>query len=49
MLREGGLLAFEIGWEQGKAVADILTCAGYSDVRIIKDYGGRDRVVLGVK
>lgn len=49
VLRDGGLLAFEIGWEQGKAVADILTSAGYSDVNIIKDYGGRDRVVLGVK
>ena len=49
VLREGGLLAFEIGWEQGKAVADILTSAGYSDVNIIKDYGGRDRVVTGIK
>lgn len=49
VLRDGGLLAFEIGWEQGAAVADILKGSGYADVKIIKDHGGRDRAVTGFK
>lgn len=49
ILREGGLLAFEIGWEQGEAVKEILERSGYGDVRITKDYAGNDRVVTGIK
>lgn len=48
ILAEGGLIAFEIGFEQGKAVYDILEKSGYSDIKIIKDLGGNDRVVVGV-
>lgn len=48
ILREGGLLAFEIGYEQGEAVSDILEKSGYTDIKIIKDLGGNDRVVIGV-
>ncbi len=46
-LNPGGLLAFEIGYDQGKAVSDILAENGYTNIEIIKDLEGRDRVVLG--
>lgn len=46
-LKEGGLLAFEIGYEQGKAVFEILKENGYANIEIITDIEGRDRVVLG--
>ena len=46
-LNPGGLLAFEIGYDQGKAVSDILVKNGYINVEIIKDLENRDRVVLG--
>ena len=49
ILCDGGLLAFETGWEQGAAVSDILNRSGYENIRIIKDYGGRDRVVCGTR
>lgn len=48
ILAMGGLIAFEIGFEQGEAVADILKKSGYSDIKIIKDLGGNDRVVIGI-
>lgn len=48
ILREGGLLAFEIGYEQGEAVSDILEKSGYTDIKVIKDLGGNDRVVIGL-
>ena len=49
ILKEGGLLAFEIGYRQGEAVAEMLRKSGYSDVKVIKDLGGNDRVVTGIK
>jgi len=49
ILRDGGLIAFEIGFEQGAAVRDILEKSGYKNVTVHKDYGGRDRVVTGLK
>ena len=49
ILRDGGLLAFEIGYRQGEDVADILRKSGFADVKIIKDLGGNDRVVTGIK
>lgn len=49
ILKDGGLLAFEIGFEQGEAVRDILEKSGYSDVSVFKDLAGRNRVVTGIK
>ncbi|MGN0608794.1 MAG: peptide chain release factor N(5)-glutamine methyltransferase [Oscillospiraceae bacterium] len=49
VLKEGGLLAFEIGYEQGEAVSELLRSSGYGDVKVIKDLGGNDRVVTGIK
>ncbi len=48
-LRPGGALAMEIGSDQGAAVAARLTSAGFTDVRVTRDYGGLDRVVSGVR
>ena len=49
ILKDGGLLAFEIGFEQGAAVGDILEKNGYENVSVYRDYAGRDRVVTGIK
>lgn len=45
----GGTLLFEIGYDQGEAVQELMEKAGYIDVKIIKDYAGLDRVVYGQK
>ncbi len=47
-LKKGGMLFFEIGHDQGEAVAQMMEQAGYLEVRVIKDYAGMDRVVSGV-
>ena len=47
-LNLGGRLLMEIGDEQGEAVADILKQAGFSDIRITKDYSGNDRLASAV-
>lgn len=50
VLKPGGLLAMEIGAEQGGAVAKLLTAAGrWHGVEVLPDYGGRDRIALAVK
>lgn len=49
MLKVGGLLAFEIGFDQGREVADILSEYGYKNIEVLPDIEGRDRVVLGNK
>ena len=44
-----GLLAFEIGYDQGEALRKLLSENGYSRVEIIRDLAGLDRVALGWK
>jgi len=46
-LTKDGWLAVEIGWRQGDAVKEIFEDSGFSDVLVIQDLGGRDRVVAG--
>lgn len=46
-LKENGKILFEIGHDQGQAVSDMLTYAGFSDVKVVKDLAGNDRVVVG--
>lgn len=46
-LKKKGFLLLEIGWKQGPSVTSLLLEQGFQGVRIIKDWGGRDRVVLG--
>ncbi len=48
-LELGGYLIFEIGFDQGDAVTEIMKNAGYKDVQCKKDLCGLDRIVLGRK
>lgn len=43
-----GSILFEIGFDQGNDVMKILNKNGFSEIKIIKDLAGFDRVVLGV-
>lgn len=42
-----GMLYFEIGYDQGKQVSDLMREKGFCEVEVIKDYAGLDRVVFG--
>jgi release factor glutamine methyltransferase len=44
-LRPGGHVAVEIGDDQGRDVEDIFSASGLEDIRVIRDYADRDRVV----
>lgn len=44
-LKLGGRLFLEIGFDQGESVSRILADNGYKDIRVIKDYSSKDRVV----
>ena len=46
-LKENGYLLFEIGYDQGQEVQRLMLKAGFSDVTVIKDLAGNDRVVKG--
>jgi len=45
VLEKGGLIAFEIGYDQKKQVEDILLKAGFMNIECIKDLSGNDRVI----
>ena len=47
-LQKNGVLLFEIGYDQGEAVSELMTKAGYSQVVVKKDLAGLDRIVCGV-
>ena len=47
-LKETGKILFEIGNDQGQAVSDMLTYAGFRNVGVIKDLAHNDRVVVGM-
>lgn len=46
-LKPGGMLLFEIGYDQGEAVKRLMEENGFLEVEVKKDYGEQDRVVLG--
>ncbi len=45
-LRADGLLAMEIGCEQGQDLSALVQQAGFSYCKVLKDYAGLDRIVL---
>ena len=45
-LKENGILAYEIGYDQANGVTEILKENGYQNIEIEKDYSGNDRVVI---
>lgn len=47
VLKENGLLAFEIGHDQGEDVSELMKEAGFSNIKLVKDLAGLDRVLLG--
>lgn len=46
-LNPAGMLAFEIGYDQGEAVKELMETQGFSRVEIKKDLAGLDRLVFG--
>lgn len=47
VLEKGGLLAFEIGYDQREEVQDILLKSGFNRTECISDLSGNDRVIIG--
>lgn len=47
-IKDGGILMFEIGYNQGRALVDLTESAGgrVGKAQIFKDYGGNDRVAV---
>jgi len=48
LLKPGGLLAFEIGHDQGRAVGNLMETCGFQTVKCLPDLAGIDRVVTGI-
>lgn len=46
-LTEQGVVALEIGYDQGEAVKEIMRKNGFHEIEVRKDFGGNDRVVIG--
>lgn len=44
-LNDGGILMFEIGFDEAESVSNILQTNGYKNITVIKDFSGNDRVV----
>lgn len=47
-LKSGGMLYFEIGYDQAEAVSELMRAAEFAEINVIKDYAGLDRVVHGI-
>ena len=46
LLRPSGAFLFEIGFDQAKSVTALACAAGFWDCRVVRDYGGNDRVLI---
>lgn len=46
LLRPGGALVLEIGWQQREAVTALLAENGWTDIVCRKDFGGNDRCMI---
>ena len=47
VLNENGILAFEIGYDQGEKVKVLMKKNGFKNIKVIQDLAGLDRVVIG--
>lgn len=47
--KKGGILAFEVGYDQADDVADLMYKSGYINIEILPDLAGIDRVVTGFR
>ncbi len=48
-LAGGGMLFFEIGYDQAQAVSSLMEEAGFLEITVVQDYAGLDRVVYGTR
>lgn len=48
-LKDGGWLFFEIGYDQGEALRVLLQESGYTEIAVIQDLAGLNRVAIGRK
>lgn len=48
-LKPGGILAFEIGYDQGEAVSSLMKNQGYEQIQVVQDLAGLDRCVTGIR
>ncbi|MDI3311524.1 MAG: HemK/PrmC family methyltransferase, partial [Thermoanaerobacterium sp.] len=46
-IKSGGIISFEVGYDEADDVSQILLDGGYGNIEIVKDLQGIDRVVLG--
>ena len=46
-LAGGGMLFFEIGYDQAEEVSSLMKENGFVEINVVKDYAGLDRVVYG--
>ena len=46
LLRPGGALVLEIGWQQRQAVTELLAAGGWADIECRRDFGGNDRCII---
>ena len=47
LLKSGGKLYFEINQKYGKDVSELMQNLGYSEVQVLKDLNGKDRIAVG--
>ena len=46
-LERGGMMFFEIGYDQAEDVSRLMKEAGFQEINVVQDYAGLDRVVYG--
>ena len=46
-LKSGGMLFYEIGYDQAEDVCKIIEAEGFRQIEVVKDFAGLDRVVYG--
>lgn len=49
VLKTGGWLVVEVGWDQGERVRDLFKKSDFSEIEVYQDFSGHDRVVCGRK
>lgn len=49
LLKVGGILAVEIGYDQRESVSDLFKSAGMAQICAVRDINGNDRTIIGTK
>lgn len=49
VLKQSGILAFEIGYNQGETVKLLMEEHNFEDIKVIKDFASLDRIVIGIR